>query len=63
MGTNSWDVYWQVDIEAEHCDDCLRLSQEWNPLQIRDGQIMAVEKMTQQQLNHLKALLVLAKVA
>lgn len=27
-------VYWRL-TDAEHCDDCLRLAQEWNPLVVQ----------------------------
>lgn len=28
-----WDVYWKLG-QAEHCDDCVNLSQQWNPLKL-----------------------------
>lgn len=39
VGTADWDVYWVLNFEAEHCEDCLNLAAEWNPLRIRDGRI------------------------
>jgi hypothetical protein len=39
-----WDVYWIVDPDAEHCVDCVALSQAWSPLEIRGYQVMGEEK-------------------
>jgi hypothetical protein len=36
---NDYDVSWQLGI-AEHCEDCVQLSELWNPLRIRNGVII-----------------------
>lgn len=33
------DVYWELG-KAEHCPDCVSLSQEWAPLRIRGGEVV-----------------------
>jgi hypothetical protein len=36
---NDYDVYWQLGV-AEHCEDCVQLSELWNPLRFRNGVII-----------------------
>ncbi|MCL4296161.1 MAG: hypothetical protein KJ077_10555 [Anaerolineae bacterium] len=31
---DGWLVYWVLDPAAEHCDDCVKLSEQWNPLRV-----------------------------
>lgn len=38
-GNGNFDVAWRVDLVAEHCPDCIDLSERWRPLRIRNGQI------------------------
>lgn len=37
-GNGNWDCYWTLS-EAEHCPNCLKRAEVWNPLHIRGGQI------------------------
>jgi hypothetical protein len=60
LGNNSWDVYWLLDPEAEHCEDCVALADEWNPLQVRDDEVLQGKKLTPRERRILKAALLLA---
>lgn len=37
-GKGNFDVYWVLG-KAEHCPSCVSLSEQWNPLPIRDGKV------------------------
>lgn len=37
---NSWDMFWTVDKTAESCEECVARGFIWNPLEIRNGQIV-----------------------
>lgn len=39
-GDQNWDCTWVVDHLAEHCDQCERRGEVWNPLKIRAGRIL-----------------------
>lgn len=36
-GDRNYDVYWLIDIVAEHCPDCIALGTSWSPFRIRNG--------------------------
>jgi hypothetical protein len=36
-GNGNWDCYWIIDRAVENCPECIRRSEEFNPLQIRNG--------------------------
>ena len=54
VGAQDFDVYWVLG-QAEHCEDCVRLSLEWNPLKIRQGVITSVKALTADEVDKLKA--------
>lgn len=54
VGPSDFDVYWMLGA-AEHCPDCVRLSLEWNPLEVRGGVIVKVKGLTTEQVEHVKA--------
>ncbi len=56
VGAQDFDVRWRVDMAAEHCPDCLRLSLEWNPLKVRNGQIVTVKALNAHDEEKIKAL-------
>jgi hypothetical protein len=37
-GVGNFNVFWRLG-QAEHCEDCMRLAAQWNPLRIRNGVI------------------------
>jgi hypothetical protein len=47
IGSADWDVYWRLNYEAEHCVDCINLSAEWNPLRIRNGDIVGWKALSE----------------
>jgi len=42
-GANSWHVFWRLR-PAEHCPQCLRRSEVWNPLRIENGVIQPYDE-------------------
>jgi len=55
FGAGNADVYWDLDPAGrEHCDDCLRLTASWRPLQIRAGQIVGQKRLRRDDLERLK---------
>lgn len=38
--TGGWDCVWVVNHDGETCPECVARGKEWNPLQVRNGQII-----------------------
>lgn len=60
FGQGNFNIYWDINPTAEHCDDCIRLAATWRPLKIRDGEIVQVKAISDADLRHIKALLAIA---
>lgn len=45
-GEGNFDVIWVMNPEAEHCEDCRQLAQEWTPLKIRKGVIVSIKAVS-----------------
>lgn len=57
-GTSNYDVFWQLH-PAEHCEACLSLNAQWNPLPVRNGEITketAIDWQTSKMLSTLIAM-------
>lgn len=60
FGRGNFDIYWVMDVEAEHCESCIALNQEWNPLKIRKGQILSTKEVSAHDIAHLQRLIEIA---
>lgn len=45
-GRGNYDVYWILNPEAEHCEDCSYYAATWNPLVIKAGRIVAKQSIS-----------------
>lgn len=63
LGNSSWNVYWDLDAK-ESCADCIRLNQEWRPLQIRGGIVQSTKELPLEEMRdhirHIKSLIAVA---
>lgn len=58
FGNGNADVYWNLDPDVkEACEDCIRLSIQWRPLQIRTGQIIGYKSVKEHDVLVMKSIL------
>jgi hypothetical protein len=60
FGAGNWDLYWRMNVVAEHCPDCRRFAARYSPLQIRGGKVANIKSISEEDLRRIDALILIA---